>query len=56
LAGDSTQAARLASDLSKRFLEDTMVQSQYLPMIHACVALRNADSITAADVLAAASP
>ncbi len=35
LAGDSAQAMRLANDLSKRFPKDTMVQSEYLPMIRA---------------------
>jgi eukaryotic-like serine/threonine-protein kinase len=43
LAGDSAQAMRLADDLGKRFPEDSMVQSNYLPTIHAAVALRGND-------------
>ena len=60
LAGDSTQAIRLANDLSQRFPKDTRVQSEYLPMIHAggilgCGnALKDADK--AIEVLAAAAP
>jgi eukaryotic-like serine/threonine-protein kinase len=38
-AGDAAQATRLAADLAKRFPEDTIVQSQYLPMIRASIAL-----------------
>ncbi len=41
LAGDAARAERLAGDLGKRFTEDTIVKSQYLPMIHAAVALRS---------------
>ena len=33
LAGDSAQAERLAADLGKHFPEDTIVHSEYLPMI-----------------------
>jgi hypothetical protein len=33
LAGDSVQATRLAEDLAKRFPEDTLVQSEYVPMV-----------------------
>jgi DNA-binding winged helix-turn-helix (wHTH) protein/tetratricopeptide (TPR) repeat protein len=35
ISGESTQAVRLAADLGKRFPEDTIVQSHYLPAIHA---------------------
>ena len=35
LAGDSGEASRLAGDLAKRFPEDTIVQTEYLPMIQA---------------------
>jgi eukaryotic-like serine/threonine-protein kinase len=56
LAGDSVQAARLASDLAKRFPQDTIVQSQYLPMIHAVIALRSGDAGKAVEALAAAAP
>ena len=56
LAGDPAQAERLAADLAKRFPEDTVVQSNYLPMIHAAIALRNHDSGHAIDALAASAP
>ncbi len=56
LAGDSAQAARLADDLGKRFPEDTIVQFDYLPMIHAAVALRSGDAGKAVEALAAAAP
>ena len=39
LAGDAPQATRLAEDLAKRFPEDTIVQLEYLPMIHAGASL-----------------
>ena len=39
LAGDSPQATRSANDLAKRFPEDTIVQFEYLTMIHAAAAL-----------------
>jgi eukaryotic-like serine/threonine-protein kinase len=56
LAGDSAQAARLASDLAKRFPEDTIVLFEYLPMIHAAHELRNGDAGKAVEALAAAAP
>jgi DNA-binding winged helix-turn-helix (wHTH) protein/Flp pilus assembly protein TadD/predicted Ser/Thr protein kinase len=56
LAGDSAPAAQLASDLGKRFAEDTIVQLQYLPMIHSAIALRANDSGKATEALAAAAP
>ena len=55
-AGDSVQAKRLADELSQRFPEDTIVQFNYLPTIHAAVALRSGDPGKALDALAAASP
>jgi serine/threonine protein kinase/tetratricopeptide (TPR) repeat protein len=45
-AGDTAQATRLAADLAKRFPEDTIVQSEYLPMIRASVALASANRDT----------
>src|SRR6266513_3109706 len=39
LAGDSAHATRLADDLGKRFPEDTIVQSNYLPTIRAAALL-----------------
>jgi eukaryotic-like serine/threonine-protein kinase len=56
LAGDSAQAARLAGDLAKRFPEDTIVRFQYLPMIHAAVALRSSDSGKVVEALVSAAP
>jgi tetratricopeptide (TPR) repeat protein len=56
LAGDPAQAERLAADLAKRFPEDTVVQSNYLPMIRAAIALRNHDGEHAIDALAASVP
>jgi len=56
LAGDPGQAERLAADLSKRFPEDTIQQSIYLPMIRAGIALKGHDSGQAIDSLAASAP
>jgi Flp pilus assembly protein TadD len=56
LAGDSAQAARIAGDLSKRFAEDTIVQTEYVPMIHAAIALRSGNAGNAVDALASAAP
>jgi eukaryotic-like serine/threonine-protein kinase len=56
LAGDSAQAARLADDLEKRFPQATIVQSHYLPVIHAAAWLRGNDYGKAIAVLAAAAP
>jgi serine/threonine protein kinase/Flp pilus assembly protein TadD len=56
LAGDSAQAARLAGDLGERFPEDTIVRFEYLPMIHAEIALLSRDASEAVDALAAAAP
>ena len=56
LAGDSGQALRLADDLAKRFPQDTLVQSEYLPMIHGAVALESGNAAKAIEALAAAAP
>jgi eukaryotic-like serine/threonine-protein kinase len=56
LAGDSAQATRLASDLAKRFPEDTIVQFDYLPMIHAAAALQSGSPTKALEALAPAAP
>ena len=56
-AGRRSGAGRAISRRSgKRFPEDTVVQSNYLPMIHAAIALRNHDSGHAIDALAASAP
>jgi serine/threonine protein kinase/Flp pilus assembly protein TadD len=56
LAGDSAQAARLADDLAKRFPEDTIVQFDYLPMIHASIALGSNASKDSDKAVAALAP
>jgi eukaryotic-like serine/threonine-protein kinase len=56
LAGDAAQAQKLADDLAKRFPQDTIAQFNYLPTIHAAVALaQNAPAKAVAD-LQPASP
>jgi serine/threonine protein kinase/Flp pilus assembly protein TadD len=55
LAGDSVQAARLADDLAKRFPNDTIVQFDYLPMIHAAAVLRGSSATKAIEALAPAA-
>ena len=56
LAGDSAQATRLAEDLAKRFPEDTIVQLDYLPMIHAAAALQSGSATRALEALAPTAP
>ena len=56
LAGDSAQATRLAADLAKRFPEDTIVQFDHLPMIHAAAALQSGSANKALEALAPAAP
>ncbi len=56
LAGDSSQAERLAADLGKRFSEDTIVKFDYVPMIQAAIALHSGDGKRAIDALAASVP
>jgi eukaryotic-like serine/threonine-protein kinase len=53
MAGDSKHATRLADDLRRRFPEDTIVQSHYLPAIHAAALLRNSNGGDATQALAA---
>ncbi len=55
LAGDAAQATRLAADLAKRFPEDTLVQFEYLPMIHAATALEGGNAAKAIEALAPAA-
>ncbi len=56
LAGDAAQAQKLADDLAKQFPETTVVQFNYLPTIHAAIALdQNAPAKAIAD-LQPASP
>jgi len=53
MSGDPPQATRLADNLGKRFPEDTIVQSNYLPAIHAASLLRGRDGPKATAALAA---
>ena len=47
---------RLAADLAKRFPEDTIVQSNYLPTIHAATALQGGSASKAIEALAPVAP
>jgi tetratricopeptide (TPR) repeat protein len=55
-AGDFAQAQRLTDDLAKRFPEDTVVWDDYLPTLHAQLALTLKDSSKAIEVLRVALP
>jgi serine/threonine protein kinase/tetratricopeptide (TPR) repeat protein len=56
LAGDAAQAERLAGELSKNFGNDTIVHSEYLPMIAAAMALHSGGGKQAIEALAASAP
>jgi serine/threonine protein kinase/Flp pilus assembly protein TadD len=56
LAGDAAQATRLAVDLAKRFPEDTMVQSIYLPTIRAAITLQGGSATKAIEALVPVAP
>ncbi len=56
MAGDAPQATRLAEGLAKRFPEDTIVQYNYLPIIHAAVALQGGSATKAIEALVPAAP
>jgi eukaryotic-like serine/threonine-protein kinase len=56
LAGDAAQATRLAADLAKRYPQDTFVQSLYLPMVRATIALQAGKGDAAIEALAPAAP
>ncbi len=55
LAGDVPHSTQLAADLAKRFPEDTIVQFDYLPMIHAAAAIPGSAN-KALEALAPAAP
>jgi len=55
-AGDAPRAQSLAENSLKRFPEDTLVQFNYLPTIHAQLALDRGDSPKAIDTLQLARP
>jgi eukaryotic-like serine/threonine-protein kinase len=56
LAGDSSRPEELASDLEKRFPEDTSVKYTYLPTLRALFALNRGDSANAIALLQVAAP
>jgi tetratricopeptide (TPR) repeat protein len=55
LAGDSARATQLAGDLGKRFPQDTIVQTSYLPTLHAAAWLRTNAHGKALEALAPAA-
>jgi tetratricopeptide (TPR) repeat protein/predicted Ser/Thr protein kinase len=56
LAGETSEAQRLAADLEKRFPEDTPVQFEYLPTLHALFALAHRAAPDAVERLQRAVP
>jgi len=54
--GDAGRAQALASDLNKRYPEDTIVQLELLPTLNAQFALNRKDASTAVEALQAAAP
>ncbi len=56
IAGEPAQAQALASDLAKRFPQDTVVQFTNLPLIHGQIALSRNNPSKAIEVLQAAAP
>jgi eukaryotic-like serine/threonine-protein kinase len=56
LAGDVVRAQALADDLGKRFPEDTIVQFNFLPTLHAQIALSRNDTSKAIEALQTAAP
>lgn len=55
-SGNLYQTRELADDLKRRFPEDTVVQSSYLPVLRARVALAVGDPAKAIELLQPASP
>ena len=56
LTGNLARAQALTDDLDKRFPEDTIVRYNYLPALHAQLALGRNDTAKAIEVLKAAGP
>ncbi|MEY2536540.1 MAG: eukaryotic-like serine/threonine-protein kinase [Verrucomicrobiota bacterium] len=56
LAGDVANANRAIDDLTKRFPQDTVVQTQYLPMARSALALNSGNAQGAIEALSAAAP
>ena len=51
VAGDASKAQELATDFNKRFPEDSIAQLNYLPSIHAQIALDQRDTAKAIEAL-----
>ena len=56
LAGDAGRTQAMANELSNRFSDDTIVHFNYLPTIHALVALSRNDSSRAIEALQPTAP
>jgi DNA-binding winged helix-turn-helix (wHTH) protein/tetratricopeptide (TPR) repeat protein len=56
LSGDFPESQRLATDLEKRFPNDTYVRMVYLPELRALAAFHDSDPAKAIDLLQAAAP
>jgi eukaryotic-like serine/threonine-protein kinase len=56
LAGDAAQATRLAADMAKRFPQDTVVQSVWLPTIRAQIETVRKNPARSIELLQAAAP
>jgi len=56
LAGDAAHAQSLADDLSKRFPQSTVVQSVWLPTIHAQIELGRKNANRSIELLHTAAP
>ena len=56
LAGDMANANRAIEDLTKRFPQDNVVQTRYLPMARSALALNSGNARAALDALIAAAP
>jgi eukaryotic-like serine/threonine-protein kinase len=56
MSGDASQAQSLANDLERDFPEDTSVRFDYLPAVHASLALGHGDPAKAIELLQAAIP
>lgn len=56
VAGDSANAQMLASDLAKRFGQDTSVRISYLPVLRALLAINYSEPGKAIEALQAAAP
>jgi serine/threonine protein kinase/tetratricopeptide (TPR) repeat protein len=56
LAGDTAKALQLAGTLAKQFPQDTIVQFDFSPMIHAALSLRSGEGAKAVEALVSSAP